>query len=384
MSDLTLFYATNRKHEGKDRWRPTRYGKSFSADGMENLRFGRLTVKADDAKLRAAMASSSAGGPVNGGTLGSYLTGLAKKADIRAYAEKIDPTLSEDGQPNVALGSAGFFADLQQVMMGGTDTVIFIHGFNVSWESAVGSALALQVALNRADGADPAQKVNVVLFSWPSDGMALPLVSYKSDRTEASGSGFAVGRAFLKLRDFLSSLRDRATGAALCGQDIHIACHSMGNFVLQNALARMDDHTPGNALPRLFEHVFLCAPDVDDSALEPGQPLGRVHEIARCVTVYHNRGDKAMYISDYTKGNPERLGTNGAARPAALHNKIHQVDCTPVAAIDSDWVQHSYYSSGLTNLDIRHSIEGIPLNDPRRTRRRKGDLPNVWEIPATG
>lgn len=382
MSDLTLFYATNRKHEGANRWRPKRYGKSFSTDGMENLRFGRLTVKADDAKLRAAMDSSSAGGPVNGGALGSYLTGLAKKADIRAYAEKIDPTLSEDGQPDIALGSAGFFADLQQVMMGGTDTVIFIHGFNVSWESAVGSALALQVSLNRADGADPAQKVNVVLFSWPSDGMALPLVSYKSDRTEASGSGYAVGRAFLKLRDFLAGLRDRATGAALCGQDIHIACHSMGNFVLQNALSRMDDHTPGNALPRLFEHVFLCAPDVDDSVLEPGQPLGRVHEIARCVTVYHNRGDKAMYISDYTKGNPERLGTNGAARPAALHNKIHQVDCTPVAGIDNDWVQHSYYSSGLTNLDIRHSIEGLALNDPRRSRRPKGDLPNVWEIPA--
>ena len=91
-----------------------------------------------------------------------------------------------------------------------------------------------------------------------------------------------------------------------------------------------------------------------------------------------------MYISDYTKGNPERLGTNGAARPAALHNKIHQVDCTPVAGIDNDWVQHSYYSSGLTNLDIRHSIEGLALNDPRRSRRPKGDMPNVWEIPAKG
>ena len=42
------------------------------------------------------------------------------QADIRAYAEKIDPTTSEDGQPNIALGSAGFFADLQQVMIGGT------------------------------------------------------------------------------------------------------------------------------------------------------------------------------------------------------------------------------------------------------------------------
>jgi hypothetical protein len=290
MSEHTLFYATNRNHLGKDRWRPTGYGRAFSADGMENLRFGRLSVQADDAKLAQAMARQAAGGPVDGGALGAYFTKLAKHADIRAYAEKIDPNTSEENQAQVVLGSAAFFADLQALMMGGTDVVVFIHGFNVPWEGAVASALALQCSLNRTDGADPAQKVKVVLFTWPSDGLALPFVSYKSDRTEASGSGFAVGRAFLKLRDFLASLRDRASNLPICGQDIHLLCHSMGNYVLQNALVRMDDNTPGNALPRLFECVFLCAPDVDENVLEPGQPLGRVHEIARSVTVYHNRG----------------------------------------------------------------------------------------------
>ena len=83
-------------------------------------------------------------------------------------------------------------------------------------------------------------------------------------------------------------------------------------------------------LPRLFEHIFLCAPDVDDTALEEGQPLWRAHELARSVSVYHNRGDAALVISDFTKGNPDRLGSNGPARPAHVHNKVHQVDCTPI------------------------------------------------------
>ena len=372
---LPLFFATNRAHLGKDRWRPNGYGKSFSADGMENLRFGKLTVHADEAKLARAMSARAAGGAVDGNALGKYFEKLAKSADIRAYRETIDRATSEEAQSNAVLGSAGFFEDLRQLMLGGTDVVAFIHGFNVSWPQAVGSALALQCALNRGDGTVTDQAVKVVLFSWPSDGMALPFVSYKSDRSEAAGSGYAVGRAFLKLRDFLVKL-----GRDGCGQDIHLLCHSMGNFVLQNALSRMDDHTPGNALPRLFEHVFLCAPDVDENALEPGAPLARVHEIARTVTVYHNRGDKAMYVSDYTKGNPERLGTNGASRPALLHNKVHQVDCTSVAGQDGDFVQHSYYTSGLANLDLRHSVEGLVPGDTARTRRLAGDQANVWEI----
>jgi len=128
-------------------------------------------------------------------------------------------------------------------------------------------------------------------------------------------------------------------------------------------------------LPRLFEHVFLCAPDVDDSALEPGQYLAQVDQIARNVTIYHNRGDKAMVISDYTKGNPERLGGSGAAHPALLHNKVHQVECTPIV---HDFIQHSYYLTGNVNADIRASIDGWDQDDPRRIRERNATLNSVW------
>ena len=88
------------------------------------------------------------------------------------------------------------------------------------------------------------------------------------------------------------------------------------------------------------------------------------------MTVYHNRGDKAMYVSDYTKGNPERLGTNGAAHPATLHNKVHQVDCSAFAGEGTDFVQHSYQLRP-ANLDIRHGIGGLANDDKRRNRRRR-------------
>lgn len=379
MTSRRLFYATNRNHLGNDRWRPDGYGRKFSDDGVENLRFGRVTIEIDEAKIAKYLeADRGSMGQGDGEAMIKYLAKCAESAKIVAYREKINRSVAENQQKQVRLGSQGAFSDLQAIMRKNTDVLLYIHGFNVSWTDAVGSALSLQEMLNSCPDGDTEQHVQVVLFSWPSDGMALPFVSYKSDRSEAAGSGNAVGRAILKVRDFLASLR--RADEELCKQDLHILCHSMGNYLLQNAIERCDAFTPGNALPRLFEHIFLCAPDVDDTVLEKGQPLEQLHELARSVSVYHNRGDVALVVSDFTKGNPDRLGSNGPARPAVVHNKIHQVDCTPIV---KGLTEHSYYLVGHVNADIRMSMDGLQHDDPRRRRNRVGLMGNQWEMRST-
>ena len=84
-----------------------------------------------------------------------------------------------------------------------------------------------------------------------------------------------------------------------------------------------------------------------------------------------------MVISDYSKGNPERLGGAGAAHPALLHNKVHQIDCTPVV---HGIVEHSYYLAGKVAADIRASIDGRDQSDGRRERQRSATLENVWVL----
>ncbi|MBI4746747.1 MAG: alpha/beta hydrolase [Deltaproteobacteria bacterium] len=375
MKTLSLYYATNRKHEGSDRWHPTSYGKNFSDDGAENLRFGWLNLSADEKVIDKHHKRKGAYGVGDGVSLATYLTEQARGAKIEAYKEKLDPNVADIHQENAKLGSLAMFDDLKKEMMDKTDVLIYIHGFNVSWHEAVGSALALQEMLNNSPTKDPDQNLLVILFTWPSDGMALPFVSYKSDRTEAQASGYAFGRGMLKVRDFLMTLKK--DGGGLCGQDIHLLCHSMGNYVLQNTIERIYDHTSGSALPRVFEHIFMCAPDVDDNALETDKEMGRVHELARFVNVYHNEGDKAMYVSDYTKGNPERLGTKGAARPMQMHNKVNQIDCSPVVK-GQGLVEHSYYLMGKVNEDIRQSIDGMPHDSGARRRNLSPKGPNVW------
>jgi esterase/lipase superfamily enzyme len=384
MTAIRLFYATNRAHTGRDRAAPSGYGPKFSNDGIENLRFGKVTFDADAKQIGKFVNKRIDGGVGDGKALGEYfLKQVRKSMSITPYPEVLDPLVSDTQQPDAKLGSKAMFVDLHDLMCKATDIVVFIHGFNVTWPEAVASAGALQQMLSDNPARDPSRNVQVMLFSWPSDGMALPYVSYKSDRTEAQGSGYAFARGLLKLRDFLAAMRDEdGKRLALCRRSIHLLCHSMGNYVLQSTVKRMADFTPGSTMPRLFEHVFMCAPDVDDNVFELNEPLSMIHELAHSVTVYHNRGDKAMYVSDYTKGNAERLGTNGCARPAAVHNKIHQVDCSDV--VNETFDEHSYYLWGLTNADIRQSIDGLTHDAPARRRLAPRELPNVWALSRSG
>ena len=383
MSTYELFYATNRNHEGADRFKPTGYGTGFSADGLENLRFGKLTLAVDEATVDSFLNQTGGYGFGNGIDLADYLKGQAKDPNaitITAYPEFIP---DDPAQP-ATLGSRSMFNEVQSVMANATDALVYVHGFNVSWTDAVGSALALQTRLNWSAVKDPTQSVRVVLFSWPSDGTAYPYISYKSDRSEAAASGSALARGMLKLRDFLAEVCRRpgsanVAGPAPCNQDIHLLCHSMGNFAMQNALPRIADYAAGRALPRLFDQIFMCAPDVDADCFEDGKPLVRLPELCRSVSVYYNREDKSMYISDYTKGNPERLGHNGVARPALLNTKVNTVDCTPVVT-DEGIVEHSYYLDGYVSDDIRMSTDGVAFDDARRRRKKKGDWPNLWEM----
>jgi esterase/lipase superfamily enzyme len=418
--EITVFYATNRAHEGADRFRPDRYGTRFSSDGMENLRFGRVSFQADAARVQALLDQVRPNtGAGDGEALQDYFAGCVGQTQrIEAYVESIpDTALNEVAQKKVQLGSKAMFAALQDDMRCGRDLLLLIHGYNVSWEEAVGTAAALEATMNRPDPAPRSagddsvastQAVRVVLFTWPSNGQALPFASYKSDRGDASGSAGAMGRGLLKVRDYLHELgrevragnrqvaRLRATLEAqgtrpseidravaqmeateVCGQKIHLLAHSMGNFVLQHALNRLWEFSPGTTLPRLFDRVFLCAADVDDDVLEPGKPLEQVHQVANLVAIYHNPNDNALRVSDYTKANPDRLGQRGAARPQALHHKMMQVDCS---ALVDGLTQHSYYTNGRIARDIRLALQGLAPDDPARALARLGGASNLWRL----
>jgi hypothetical protein len=61
-----------------------------------------------------------------------------------------------------------------------------------------------------------------------------------------------------------------------------------------------------------------------------------------------------------------------------VHNKIHQVDCSHV--VNETFDEHGYHLWGLTNADIRQSIDEVPHDAPTRSRKPIRELPNVWRL----
>ena len=374
MKKTQIYFATNRKHEGRDRWNPDGYGKKFSSDGHENLRFGEVTVEYYENTVNEFLKEKFKGNRVGDGEgMTAKLSKMVKKGStINAYKD-----LSTEGPVDFENNSSTrFFRDIKNHMMDNNDVVLFMHGYAVDWEDAVASALSLEFVLNskRKNGD---KEVKVILFSWPSNGSNMPFAAYKSDRSDARDSAKSVWRGILKLRDFLSTLKRHSENSEerVCDSKIHLLCHSMGNYVLENALASKVLGYSGGTLPRIFDQIFLCAPDVRDDAMEKSS-FNRLHEMGNRVSIYYNDGDVAMHFSEYTKYFRDRLGHTGNARPAMVHNKVHQIDCS---AIVKGFTEHSYYQWATVNEDIMQSIQGISLDDTTRKRKRRAQS-REWEM----
>lgn len=312
---VRVYFATNRNYQPNNKLQV--FGGRFNPDGVAALRFGY------------AEYSPGADGPVLQG--------------VTVFPERTTATAIKGG-------SERFLDELRTLMAGErSDTLVFIHGFNVSFTGAL--AAAARLAETVTVGGRP---VNLVVFSWPSDGEAVPLMSYYSDREDARASGPAIARAFLKLRDYLVQLPP----SDYCMRCLHLLTHSMGAYVLRNALQALIAKDP-DALTRVFDQIMLAAPDEDDDCFETDAKLRQLPRLGRQVTVYFNPNDKALVISDKTKANPDRLGSDGPRLIDLIPKKVVLVDCRMVASSADPIVEHGYYArSRAMAADIAAVLSG--------------------------
>lgn len=320
-----IFFVTNRKPNRKKA--PTSFGEDFSSDGTASLRYGYADV--------------------SGTKLSKYKLVVADESLVYD-----DDRVELDASS--VFGSVEVMNRVRQEMTDkSNDTVVFVHGYNVKFKEALTAAAELSVQLrSHASG----KGVNVVLFSWPSDGSSMPYLAYASDRQDARPSGPALARAFLKLAKFLRG----ATAEEECGQRVHLLAHSMGNYVLRHAVQEIRANHSGR-LPRVFDEIFMMAADEDDDTFEYLYKLQSLPRLAKRVNVYFNQGDVALQISDKTKGNPDRLGTDGPRLPQQVPAKVCQVDCTPVV---KGLVEHSYYKdSPRVVKDMLFVLSGQPADE---------------------
>jgi esterase/lipase superfamily enzyme len=203
----------------------------------------------------------------------------------------------------------------------GRDVLVYVHGFNETFDSAATSYAKL-VAGIRFTGAP-------VLFTWPSRAS---LLDYGTDRESAMWSRDA-------LEDTLTALAtDPRVGR------VHILAHSMGGLVTLEALRSMIDRS-GGLLADRFGAIVLANPDVDVDLFK--RQAKRLAPLVPKMTVIVSGKDRALEISSRLAGGMPRVG---AADRAAL-------DQTGAKVVDA-----TDFGSGFFNHDIfmsRPELHGV-------------------------
>lgn len=223
-------------------------------------------------------------------------------------------------------GKDRFLTDMQTAAdeFGEGSVLLFVHGFNVQFESALIRSAQLAVDLAQDDIFNPGVPA---LFSWPSAGR---LTGYKKDRATSLASAE-------HLTEFLNILtRDLEIDR------INIIAHSMGNRVLTKAI---EDYAEAFLIeedtPDVEFRIILAAADVDRDVFN--QVTGVLDTLDPNVTIYTSDGDRALVASEIIN-RATRLGYTDGDRPYIRENPAYQtVDATDVAT-ELFGLGHSYYS----------------------------------------
>jgi esterase/lipase superfamily enzyme len=247
------------------------------------------------------------------------------------------------------LGQPAAFDSLRSAVSrsGTKSALVFIHGYNVSFNDAALRTAQLTYDLG-FDGAP-------VLYSWPSRASVF---RYAADRESAEWSA-----AHLAL--FLDSLT-AITGA----KQIQVIAHSMGNMVLTRALARMA--RPGR--DTLLDNVVLAAPDVPATLFEQ-QLAPAILPLVRRLTIYMSRNDKALWASRHLS---DHLRLGEATRPILI---IRNADTIDASDIPTDLLGHGYIASSQDLIDDLVLLMARKAPPRQQLRRVSAAGSTYWRLP---
>lgn len=233
-----------------------------------------------------------------------------------------------------------FFADLGARVQGAgkQSTLLFVHGYNVSFEDA--ARRTAQIAYDLGFEGVP------VFYSWPSVGKE---AAYMADEqsVEWTESGL---RQFLV--DYLSTP----------GIDhVYIIAHSMGNRALTRSLAAVLKEKP--ELAAKVGEVVLAAPDIDAEVFRD-QIAPAMVALKRPITLYASSKDRALAASQLVHRYPRA----GEAGPAIV--VVPGIDTIDASSRSTDFIGHSYFGDSDSILaDMFYMFRG------RLVQERFGLLP---------
>jgi esterase/lipase superfamily enzyme len=285
--------------------------------------------------------------------------------DYTSYgASIVSPTLPQEitygtafvDEANLTADTVGAIKSIQDISKGGfsaqavadlsdpgRNLLIFLHGFDNSFEDAITRAAFNQQWFLKSDVAGA--NTTVVAFSWPSLGklisLPIPQEDYLHDQTVAGQSGAHIMSFFANLEPIVKSVRAK-------GHRSILLAHSMGNWALQAGVESWFAH--GNGAANLFDEAVLAAADERYDSFSypaPGR-LSDLKQLAKRISIYFSTADAVLCLSMVLNLGAQRIGQRGP------HDRLdtslfppstyRMVDCSNFDDYDRDFQgSHQYY-----------------------------------------
>lgn len=289
---LSVFYATNRNVTGSSQPK-----EHFGADRSDALGYG--TVEVTIPKQH---------------TMGEIETPSILRLEFWEDPEKhitlqaVHPLSEDSWRQELRSRATGFNKP---------GVLLFIHGYNVSFEQAALRTGQLAYDLGFEGAA--------TFFSWPSQGQML---QYNADQTAAEWS-------IPHMQKVLADI-----GALAPGAPVYVVAHSMGNRVLMRGFEKLVSEEP--AKRRAYREIVLTAPDIDADIFRK-QIAPKILGTGPRVTLYASSNDKALATARSINAGYTRLGEAGSQIAV-----IRPMDTIDASAVKTDFLTHSYFGDSST------------------------------------
>ncbi|MFP5354953.1 MAG: alpha/beta hydrolase [Gemmatimonadota bacterium] len=308
-------------------------GAAFDGGARDSLARGVLTFNVPSREFRRSGSASRT--PFMRSVRGNFPVSDATQLLLRAHEPVDSIALATRLRAALAESGAG-------------DVLVFVHGYNTSFEGAAIRAARLMAGM-QYPGA-------LVLFSWPSDG---ELANYRLDQRDARAAGAQLAQVLAELREVAGSRR------------VSVVAHSMGGEVLASALRSLD----AAQRPLVLGDAVFIAPDVAAGEfLQVVLPSLRAR--AARVTVYASAADFALW-SSWGSNRERRLGLGG--RFATLARGVETVE---VSYDHTDRLGHNPFDAEGFRDDLhRLLVQGLGASRRGLASLTRDDGQVMWRLP---
>lgn len=300
--DMPVFYATNRQRTGSNA-EPV-YTKSRR--NLPDLEYGRcnVTVPSKDAIFSTKLDF-----------------GMGWRSSNRILKDPV-VSITKSQYPS----SAEFWDEIKTRTKDCDRVIIFVHGYNNSFDSALASAADLQKRLH----------CPAIIFSWPSSEA---LQGYVWDECNIEWS-------LPHFRKLLSEFESNVGSRKLT-----LISHSMGNRLVFWSLARRSEqsHCHGEE-PAKFQDVVLTSPDIDTGTFKAY--ASAIAENADETWILTSENDNALRASNAVHkrkrlGQPGQDGVDIDWQQPPVVPGITTVEFT---VLDTGWVGHTIQGGLISDL----------------------------------